>query len=51
MSPRFDVIIVGTGFASAFFVVRARDTAGNEDHNTIQRMAVTDCPAPLNIRR
>ena len=39
------------GFASAFFVVRARDTAGNEDQNTIQRMAVTDCPAPLNIRR
>ena len=38
-------------FASAFFVVRARDKAGNEDHNTIQRMAVTDCPAPLNIRR
>lgn len=38
-------------FANAFFVVRARDKAGNEDHNTIQRMVVTDCPGPLNTRR
>jgi hypothetical protein len=37
--------VVLNGFVSAFFVVRARDKAGNEDQNTIQRMAVTDCPA------
>ena len=43
--------VVLNSFANAFFVVRARDKAGNEDHNTIQRMAVTDCPGPLNTRR
>jgi hypothetical protein len=36
------------GFGSAFFVVRARDKAGRQDHNTVQRMAVLGrCPGPL----
>ncbi len=33
-------------FESAFFVVRARDTAGREDHNTVQRMANSLCIGP-----
>ena len=43
--------VVLNSFANAFFVVRARDKAGNEDHNTIERMAVTHCRGPLNTRR
>ena len=43
--------VVLNSFANAFFVVRARDEAGNEDHNTIERMAVTHCGGPLNTRR
>jgi hypothetical protein len=35
------------GFGSAYFVVRARDRAGRQDHNTVQRIAVNACPAPL----
>jgi hypothetical protein len=29
--------------AGRFFVVRARDTAGNEDHNTVERQAQNPC--------
>ncbi len=31
------------GSGSAYFVVRARDSAGHEDHNTVERQAVNTC--------
>ncbi len=31
------------GSGAAYFVVRARDTAGHEDHNTVERLAVNHC--------
>lgn len=30
-------------YAAAYFVVRARDTAGHEDQNTVERIAVNTC--------
>jgi hypothetical protein len=35
------------GIGPAYFVVRARDQAGREDHNTVQRLAVNTCRVPL----
>jgi hypothetical protein len=32
-----------SGSGAAYFVVRARDTAGHEDHNTVERLAVNNC--------
>ena len=32
-----------SGFAAAYFVVRAKDTAGREDQNTVERIAVNTC--------
>ena len=37
------------GFGNAFFVVRARDRAGLQDHNTVQRMAVAHCSRPAHV--
>ena len=33
--------------STAYFVVRARDQAGLEDHNTVERAAVQSCGAPM----
>ncbi len=40
------VTVALDGFGNAFFVVRARDKAGRQDHNTVQRMAVAGCLGP-----
>jgi hypothetical protein len=32
-----------SGYAAAYFVVRAKDAAGREDDNTVERIAVNDC--------
>lgn len=40
-----------TGLGPAYFVVRARDQAGRQDHNTVQRLAVNTCLVPLGTVR
>lgn len=39
--------VVLRNLGPAYFVVRARDTAGREDHNTVQQQAVNTCAVPV----